>query len=72
MARLAARRTKMKKLIMGLVAVATLGAALPAAAQGIVVGENRHGNVVVRPAGYGYGHHYRHHYHHRWHHRHWR
>ena len=41
----------MKKLIFGIAAAATLAAALPAAAQGIVIGENRHGAVVVRPAG---------------------
>ena len=77
----------MKKLVFGLLAAATLaGAALPAAAQGIVIGENRHGNVVVRPAGvyegrryYGYDR-YRYHHAHRvvwfdrWGHRHveWR
>jgi hypothetical protein len=41
----------MKKVIFGLLAAATVGAAaLPAAAQGVVIRENRHGNVVVRPA----------------------
>ena len=52
----------MKKLVFGLLAAATVvGAALPAAAQGIVIGENRHGNVVVRPAGvYAERHYYRH------------
>jgi hypothetical protein len=42
----------MKKLVFGLLAAATVvGAALPAAAQGVVIRENRYGNVVVRPAG---------------------
>jgi hypothetical protein len=40
----------MKKLILGLVAVAAIGAALPAAAQ-VVVREHRDGSVSVRPAG---------------------
>jgi hypothetical protein len=62
----------MKKLILGLVAVAALGAALPASAQ-VVIGE-RHGNVVVRPAGVAVEH--RHHraryvYYDRHHHRHY-
>lgn len=42
----------MKKLVFGLLAAATLGAAaLPAAAQGVVIRENRYGNVVVHPTG---------------------
>ena len=60
----------MKKVILGLLAAATVGvtaAPVAASAQGIVIRENRHGNVVVRPAGvyvdrgyygnrgYGYG-----------------
>lgn len=64
----------MKKLVFGLLAAATLaGAALPAAAQGVVIRENRYGEVVVRPAGvyaerryYGYdGYGYRYHHAHR-------
>lgn len=39
----------MKKLIFGLLAAATVGAALPAAAQ-VVVAERPYGAVVVRPA----------------------
>jgi hypothetical protein len=66
----------MKKLVFGLLAAATLGAAaLPAAAQGVVIRENRYGNVVVHPtgvyenrryygAGYGYDR-YRYHHAHR-------
>jgi hypothetical protein len=65
----------MKKLIFGLLAVATLGAAaLPASAQ-IVVGENHRGNVVVRAPGIAIGHRHHHHrvaYYDRFHHRHWR
>jgi hypothetical protein len=45
----------MKKLIFGIAAAATLAVSMPAAAQGIVIGENRHGNVVVRPAGVYHG-----------------
>ena len=63
----------MKKLILGALAVATLGAAaLPASAQ-VVVRERPNGTVVVRPAysepayryrddrGYGYGYRHNHH-----------
>ncbi len=46
-----------KKIVLGLVAVAAIGAAVPASAQGIVVGANRHGAVVVRPAGVVVRHH---------------
>ncbi len=77
----------MKKLVFGLLAAATLGAAaLPAAAQGVVIREDHRGDVVVRPAGvyaerhyYGYGYDRYHHAHRvvwfdRWGHRHveWR
>jgi len=72
----------MKTFILGALTAVSLGAvALPASAQGIVIGENRHGNVVVRPAGvyegrYHYRHHYRDYHRHvwfdRWGHRHWR
>jgi hypothetical protein len=54
----------MKKLILSLVAVAALGAALPATAQ-VVIGENHRGNVVVRAPGVAIGrvdHHHRHRY----------
>ncbi len=67
----------MKKIILGLVAVAAIGAAVPASAQ-IVVRENRHGDVVVRQAGVvehrGFHHRHRVVYFDRWHHRHveWR
>jgi hypothetical protein len=74
----------MKTLILGALAAASLGSvALPASAQGIVIGENRHGNVVVRPAGvyegryhdgrgyYGHRYHHRHVWFDRWGHRHW-
>jgi hypothetical protein len=46
----------MKTLMIGLLAAATLGAALPAAAQ-VVVREHRDGAVTVRPAAV---HHHRH------------
>ncbi len=39
-----------KKIILGLAAVAAIGGAVPASAQ-VVIRENRHGDVVVRPAG---------------------
>jgi hypothetical protein len=64
-----------KKLILSVVAVAAIGAAVPASAQ-VVVGENRHGNVVVRPARVvvqdRYHHHHRVVYYDRHHHRHYR
>ena len=44
----------MKKVILGLLAAATVGATVApvaASAQGVVIRENRYGNVVVRPAG---------------------
>ena len=54
----------MKKLVFGLLAAATVGAAaLPAAAQGVVIGENRHGAVVVRPAYAEPAYRFRHHHH---------
>ncbi|MDB5461475.1 MAG: hypothetical protein JWO72_3216 [Caulobacteraceae bacterium] len=40
----------MKKLILGLLAVAAIGAAVPASAQ-VVVREHRNGAVTIRPAG---------------------
>ncbi len=40
----------MKKIILGLMAAASLGVALPASAQ-VVVREHRDGAVTVRPAG---------------------
>jgi len=64
----------MKKLIFGMLAAASVAAALPASAQ-VVVREHRDGRVTVRPAysepayryhyrdndrGYGYGRHHRH------------
>jgi hypothetical protein len=69
----------MKKVILGLLAAATVGvtvAPVAASAQGVVIRENRRGDVVVRPAGVyvdrgyygrdrGYGYGYRHHYGHR-------
>jgi hypothetical protein len=66
----------MKKLIFGLLAAATVGAAVPAAAQ-VVIREHRDGAVTVRPAAVYPA--YRHHHHRvvwfdRFHHRHveWR
>jgi hypothetical protein len=64
----------MKKLIFGLLAVASIGAALPASAQ-VVVRERPNGSVVVRPAYAAPP--YRHHHHRhvwvdRYGHRHWR
>ena len=63
-----------KKLILGAVAAAAIGAAAPASAQ-VAVGENRHGAVVVRPAGVvvrDRSHHHRVVYYDRNHHRHYR
>ena len=40
----------MKKIVLGLMAAASLGVALPASAQ-VVVREHRDGAVTVRPAG---------------------
>ena len=42
----------MKKLIFGLLAAATIGAALPAAAEPVVIREGPHRTVVVHPAGH--------------------
>ena len=39
-----------KKIVLGLAAIAAISAAVPASAQ-VVIRENRRGDVVVRPAG---------------------
>ncbi len=52
----------MKKLVFGLLAAASIGAALPASAQ-VIVRERPNGSVVVHPAYAAPA--YRHHHHHR-------